>query len=446
MKSEIKSSDGLFREIEVEIPAETVDAAFAEKYKEYGKKAKIKGFRPGKVPLNVLKTKFADAVRQELVQDLISESYPKAVKEQDLKVISMPNISDFDLKEGSPFTYTARVEVMPEIDRIDYDGLQLPREEIEVRDSEVDAVVQHLRRKAADIRTVDRAAGEDDILFGDLIKIDDPENVLETEKVEGIEIDLSSPVTLKEFKEALKGIKAGEEREIRIEYPEDFSNERLAGKNLTYLCKTKEVKEKVLPPENDDFARAQAKVETMLELRLKIRENLKLQKEHDQKRWERQQIIHQIVTKNQIPIPEAMVTDYIDAVVEDMKKKEEPFDEEKAREHYRPIAVDNIRWNLLLSRLAETEKIEVLPSDTENWIRAFAEGNNLEYEKAKEMLSGAGKIREIRDSILEDKVLGFLFPKVEYVEGMPDVKITAEPESEKAEEKEKKDDIITEEK
>jgi trigger factor len=444
LKSEIKSSDGLIREIEVEIPAEKVDAAFAELYQKYRKEVKIKGFRPGKVPLSLVRSRFGEAIKSEVLQDLIGESYPEVIREHKLKVASPPDIPEYDLKEGSPLVYTAKFEVMPEIEKVDYENLQLPDEKPDVRDAEVDTVVEHLRRKAAEIRAVDRPATVEDVLQVDLFKIDDPDKVLDADKFEDIELDLSSQVTVSQFKETLKGIKAGEEREVKVDYPQDFSNERLAGKSITYRCKVREVKERVLPPENDAFAKSQGKVETMLELRLKIREDLKLQKEIDQKQWEKQEIIRQIVQKNQIPIPESMIDKYIDSVINDMKEKKQPFDEKEVREQYRPVAADAIRRNWLIGRLAELENIEVLPSDTEAWIKEFADRYQMEPDKAKEVLSKAGKFDEIRDSILEEKVVDFLSWAVKRVPTVPEATITASDEGESADKDNNKEDETTE--
>ena len=452
MKSEIKSSDGLVREIEVEIPADMVDAAFSEQYKKYQKEAKIKGFRPGKVPMTVIKTKFYDLIRGEVLQDLVSKSYPQVVREHKLKVASAPDFPEMDIHEGSPFKYTAKLEVMPEIEKVDYEKIVMPKEEIEVRDAEVDAVVEYLRKKKADIRKVDRAATKNDIMILDLTVLDDPNKLLETDKFDNIELDLSSEVTVKEFREALDGAKVDDEREVQVNYPEDFSNTRLAGKSIKYLCKIKEVKEKVLPEANDAFAKANGESETMLEMRLKIRNDLKKQKELDHKQWERGEVRRQVVEKNKILIPEAMIEKYLESIMEDMKKRNEPFEEKAVREQYRTVAEDSIRWNLLSEKLAELEKIEVFPSDTENWIKSFAENYKMELDKAKQMLAQSGRLQEIRDNLLEDKVIDHILSKAEYVKDIPDVKITAGSESnepnkevEKTEAAQESENNITEE-
>jgi len=415
LKSEIKSSDGLKREVEVEIPVDRVDAAFSKQYNKFRKQAKIKGFRPGKAPLTMIKSIYADSVRGEVFQELVSESYPDVIKEHSLKVASQPDFPKFDLKEGQPMTYTVAVEIMPEIENVNYDGLQLPDDKIEVRDSEIDAVVEYLRKKQAEIRKVDRPATEEDILLVDLEKIDDPDNALKEKEFKDYEVELGGGYTVKEFKEGLAGTKAGDSKEITVLYPEDYSVDFLKGKKIKYLCKIKEVKERILPPENDAFARSQGNVATMLELRLKIREDLKQQKKMDQFQWRKEEIRRQMLEKNKIDIPESMRESFIDSIVEEYKEKERTFDEAEVRKQYRPLAEDGIRWNLLYDRITETENIEVLPADTENWIKGFAEKGNLDIEKAREMLSKSGKIGEIRNTILEDKLFQFLISKAELV-------------------------------
>ncbi|MCX6826616.1 MAG: trigger factor [candidate division Zixibacteria bacterium] len=414
MKTVIKSSEGLVREIEVELPIETVDAAFAEVYHKYCREANIPGFRPGKAPLSVIKARFREAIYDDVLEALIRKSYPEAIKEHKLDVISHPSIPKCELQEGTALKYTAKIEVMPHIENIAFDGLELPETQIEVTDTEVNSVFEYLRKKNSEVRPVDRPAIADDILTADLIKLEDSSEVLKGNEFKNNEIELSSPLTVKEFKEALLGIKAGEERETAVTYPSDYSDDRLAGKTIKYLCRVSAVKERILPPENDSFAKQVGGVETMLELRLKIREDLKVQKETDRDKWRRSEITRQMLQKNPIDIPEAMVRNYLDSVVKDYEKNYPKFDEKEVREKYRPVAMNWIGWNLLATRLAELQKIEVLPIDTENWIKRFAENYRMETDKAKEALGKSGRIQEIRETILEEKVFDFLFSKVTY--------------------------------
>ena len=415
MKSVIKLSEGPVREIEVEVPAEKVDEVFAEIYHRYRKEANIPGVRPGRVPLTIIKSKFHDAIYQDVLEDLIRFSYSAAVKEQNLDVISLPSIPKYELEEGKPLTYTARVEVMPVIEKVACDGLQLPTIELTVEDSEVNDMMEYLRKKNAKVRKVDRPAAATDVLTVDLVKLEDPDNILKGTEFKGNEIDLSSPLTVREFRELLPGMKPGEEKEITVNYPADYSDERFVGKTLKYICRVNEIKEVILPEITDAFAKQIGGVETMLELRLKMREDLKKQKEADQNRWKRNEIVRQIVDKNEMTIPKAMIDDYLERVVKDREENYRKFDEAKIREEYRPTAIRFITWNLLFHRLAELENIEVLSIDTENWIKRFAENYRMEIDKAREVLAKSNRIPEIRESLLEDKVFDFFLSKVTYL-------------------------------
>jgi trigger factor len=425
LKSTIKLSDGLIREIEVEIPAEQVDSAFAETYHKYRTEGKIKGFRPGKAPLTVIKSKFGDAIRDDVLQELIEKSYPEAIREHKLDVASHPSFPTLDLKEGSPLVYVAKVEVMPEIEKIDFDGLKLPLVEFEVKDDEVDMVVEYLRKKHADTRPVERASEKDDSVVVDLEKLEDPGNVLDRDKFEDFEVDLGSKYTVAEFRDALLGANKGDDKEIQVSYADDYADEKFAGKSIKYKCHVKEIKEHILPETNDAFAKQLGETETFLELRLKIRDDLRKQKELDQRKHNQDEIRRQLLEKNKIDIPNAMVKNYLESLAEDFKKNSQPFEEDKLEEQYRPMAETSLGWSILMNRLAEDEKIEVLPSDTENWIKRFAESYKMEPDKAREMLAQTGRIQEIREKILEDKLFDFLTSKATFepVEGADSVEM-----------------------
>ncbi|MCP4706803.1 MAG: hypothetical protein GY865_19570, partial [candidate division Zixibacteria bacterium] len=231
-----------------------------------------------------------------------------------------------------------------------------------------------------------------DVIKIDIEKTADEEKVLDAEKFDDVDIDLSSDLTVVEFKEHLPGLKVGEEKEVEVKYPEDYNNKVLAGKAIKYLCKVKEVKERILPELTDAFASTvDEKIATMLELKLKVREDLGKQKNADQEKWQSNEIQRQFLDKNQFDVPNGMVENYLDSMMEEFKKQKQEVDE-NSREQYRPMAVNGIRWSLLTNKIMTDEKIEVLPEDTEKWIKRFADNYNMDIAKAKEVLSGTGRI------------------------------------------------------
>jgi trigger factor len=411
----MSSGEGLARTLSIKIPAEKVQSEMDQRFEEIRKDVTLKGFRKGKAPMNVIKSQYGDQVKADIVEKLVQNSLNDAVREKDLHVASRPTVTAMDFTDDGGFAYTVELEVVPEVDKVNYDGLELQEEEIKVEDSEVDEMVEHYRKQYSNLRPLDREAREGDIVVADLKKIADPKNALPSDDFPDSQIDLGNPVTVREFKEQLPGLKAGDEKEIEVVYDEDYSDPAFAGARITYLVKVKSVNERILPEVNDEFARATGHAETALELRLKIRQGLLHQKEEEQRRRYRREIVDQLCRLNDFPVPQGALEEYLEGVVEDYKKQGMQFDEKEVKERYRPIGIKTMRWDLLWRKLAEQENIQVSTEDTENWIKGFAAYNGMEVDKAREMLERSGKSQQVRDSVHEDKVLGFLIEKAKKV-------------------------------
>jgi trigger factor len=415
VKVEVKELDGLKRELTIAVEADQVNQQMETLFRDVQKKANLKGFRPGKAPMNVIKEAYGDSVKADAIDELIKKTYPQAVDEKALNVASHPTITNLDFNDDGSFYYKAEVEVMPSIEKIDYEGIELVEPKVEVEDKEVDEFMEHLRQRYAEFRTLSRPAGENDTVVLDLEKTADETNAIEESKFENSQVDLSNPNTIKEFKEQLPGMAAGDEKDIQVVYADDYPDEKFAGAKITYKTKVKEVKERILPEINDAFAKQTKQAETALELRMKIREEIEKQKKESLGRAKRQQIIGQLTSKNEVEVPDGMLDRYLDGVVQDMKKEGGSFDEAEVRKQYRPIGVDSIRWHLLSHRLAEMENITVEGADLEAFVKRFAEGYQMDAEQAKQVLTQSGRLNDIRESILEDKVLDFLTSKAKVV-------------------------------
>jgi trigger factor len=415
VKIEVKTKEGLARELSVKIPAETVQSEMDKKLTELRKTVTLKGFRKGKAPMDMIRAHYSDKVRGDVVDELFRQSLMTAVEENKLKIAGRPTVTDLDLGDDGSMAYTADLEVFPELDKVGFEGIELPKIEIEVEDKEVDEIIGAYRKQFSETKVVDRAAAEGDVILADLVKIADPKKALEVDKFPESKIDLGNPATIKEFKEHLPGLKAGDEKEIEVVYDEDYSDEHFAGAHITYNVVVKEVTERILPELDDALAKRTGMAETALELKLKVRERLLEEKESSQRRGQKRVLVDQVCAKNEVPIPEGVVKEYLDNMVKDFKERGEEHDEKEIRERFRPIGVKSMRWDLLWRKLVEQEKIEVLPEDTEKWITGFAAYNGVTPEQATESLRKAGKIAELRDSILEDKALDFLMEKVTFV-------------------------------
>lgn len=417
MNIEVVAKEGLKRELTIEVPVDIVDQTYGKIYDEMRRKAKIKGFRPGKVPEKVIRNRFKQEATAELVDELVGKYLRDALIEKKLEPASEPVLSKVDVAEGKPLTFTIGVEIMPEIEAVKYDNLVIQEVKAEVPDTDVDHIIEHIRKTNSELRSVERPAAIGDVLICDLEAVGGETAVLEGKTLSNQEIDLGNEMTVKELRDGLGGVKRDETREVAIAYPADYSDQLFAGKTVTYKINVKEVKERILPPVDDNFAKMIGQGETVLEMRLNVRKRLEEDKKQDQKRTDQMKLIDQLVAENPIEVPESMLESYLKNVIEDFKNSKEPFDEKEIREKYRAAGVGSIRWYLLFHRLAELEKIEVSKEDSENWLKRFAERYKMDIPKAREVVAKTGKASEIRDGILENKVLDFLTAKAQVQKG-----------------------------
>lgn len=418
MKIEVKQIEELVREVNVAVAPEAVKEEMDKKFGELRKTVTLKGFRKGKAPMETIRSSYFDQVQSEVVDELIRGTLPGAVREKELNVSSPPTVTDIQFSDEGGFDYTARVEVFPVIDKVSVDKLEVSEHKSEVTDQEVNDFTESMLKKAATFRTLERAATASDIVRADLKKVLDPNLALDKDEFPDSILDLSSPMTVKEFREQLVGAKAGDEKEIKVTYDKDYTDKRFAGSTITFSVRVKEVQERIIPELNDGFARTTGQAETALELKLKIREEIKRQKDEYVRKAQRSHLIEGLCKENPVTVPEGLVTDYLDRVVEEMKSNEGnegDIDEGKVRGEYRQLGEVTIRWGMLMHKLAEQERIEVLPADTENLIKSFAAGNDVSEEQAKQFLSSKERIAGIRESILEEKVVDFLRSRAKIV-------------------------------
>ncbi|MEZ5360613.1 MAG: trigger factor [Candidatus Zixiibacteriota bacterium] len=411
MKVDVIEKEGLKREMTVEIPAEIVDAAYAKIYNQLKKNAKLDGFRPGKTPLSVIKQKFKPEATAEVVDELIKEYYGEAIAEAKLEPVGTPILSNVDIDEGKPMSFTLGIEIMPQIDTVRVENLKLTKVEGTVEDKQVDDLLTQIQKEQATLRAVDRAATEADIVFVDLKPISGAVEALGNTPLDNQEIVMDGENTVKEFKDGLLGAKRDDTREITLKYPEDFQDKKYAGQAVTFETTVKEVKERILPELNDDFAKQTTMAETLLELKLKIRKNLEKEKESEVARTRKKELVDQMVELNSFDVPDTMVDSYLNGVVKEHQQHNPKANEKDIREKYRQTGINTVRWYLIYHRLAVQEKIEVSSEDTEKWIKNFADTYHMDTGKAKEILAKTGRADDIKDGLLEEKVLDFLADK-----------------------------------
>ena len=256
MKASVEEISAIKRKISVEIPEDQVVKEVDSLYKDLGQKAKIKGFRPGKVPRNILERYFKDYVKAEVIQKLIEESYPKALSETELQPVSPPAIDPGEFEGGKPFQYSAVIEIKPDFKPEGYTGLNIEGKKEEVKDEEVEQRLKALQNLHANLNTISEARP---IQTGDYVIVDYEAKVegkpLEGGKAIDFTVEVGSGQFIPTFEEKLIGLRLEEEKEIEVSFPADYGYQKWAGKTISFHVKIKEIKAKILPPLDDEFAK-----------------------------------------------------------------------------------------------------------------------------------------------------------------------------------------------
>ena len=390
--------------MEIEVSKEKVDDEFDAAYEKYRAHSKIPGFREGKAPMDLVRLRFKDAVEKEVLESLVPKAYEDAVKETNLSPINLPVVKDLQFQRGMPLKFKAEIDVKPEIEVKDYKGTQLVKKIREITEEDVNRSLNYLKEDFAELHPVEREAKFYDHLIVDLVKHEEGKD----DKLENQQLFLDPHNMIKEFQETLIGAKAGDEKEIEVNYKPDFHNKKLANKSVKYSITVKQIKEKVLPEANDDFAKKVGGYKDLAELKTKIKEDLTKKATQDSEKNLRNELINQVVKLNFFEVPATLLNFYLDSLIEDLKKKHKKVDEAKIREEYKEIGAGHIRWDYLFHQIAEKEKIDVNKEEIEEWTKKFAQDYKMEKEKAEELLATPQNTKRIRENILEDKVVDFL--------------------------------------
>jgi len=264
------------KDLVVEVPAEEVKAAFEKAYDVYARHVKTPGFRPGRAPRGVIKQRFGKEAKDEVVKNLVQHALEHAVADHKLHVVGSPQIDDLTVSEDEPMKFKATLEVLPEFELKEYKGLNLTKRVERVTDEDVESVLERFRQSASEFVPVeDRPSQDGDVVSVNLVgKYVEPPEEEEDLKADDVQIEIGGAGVQPEFSENLRGVKAGDAREFRVKYPDDFSSEGLAGKTLDFTATVVVVREKETPELDDEFARDFGDYESLEQLREKIRENL----------------------------------------------------------------------------------------------------------------------------------------------------------------------------
>ena len=418
------------REIQVEIPADAVSRETEKIIQKMQKVARLPGFRSGKVPSTVIKQRFAEEIKSEVVESLIPRYFQQEAEKQKLVPVSQPRVTDLHIADGEPLRFKASFEVLPEIEVSGYHELTVEKPDTAVTDQEVEEQLGRLREQQATYTAIEERAIENgDYAQVSLEGIPKPgpastdasaDEAPKPVKVDDVMVEVGGANTVREFTENLRGTRPGEQRSFEVSYPADFSDQRLAGKNFEYTVALKAIKQKHLPELNDDFAKELGgEINSLDELKQKIREGMEHEKQHAAEREGKEKILDELVKRHDFPVPEALVDRQIDVRLErglralaaqgmrneDMKK----MDFNRLRAGQKEAAEREVKASLLLDKIADAEHIEVSDEEIDHEVQALATQTRQSPDAVRARLTREGALDRIRNRLRNDKALDYLY-------------------------------------
>lgn len=402
MKFTVTESTPWKRVLAIEVPSAQVQGEVESAYRRYRKQINIPGFRRGKVPLDVLKARFGDEIKAEVLQRMIPEFYEQARDEAQIVPVSQPVVEDLEFEEGQDLRFKAVVEVKPPIELKEYKGIRVIKKPVAVKDDDVNTTLAVLRDRHADIVRVDGVAGQGHYLLADIQTLDSTGVPIIGRKTKNQFFEIGSGRMGESFDSQLIGVKAGEERRVSTVYPDDYEDTSLAGQKAYFLVSVQDVLEKRLPELDDDFAK-DAGAENLEALKESIRHDM----EQEPEREVREQLAKYLVENNIFDVPDSMLKTYLDQVIADARRGS-PTNEEELRQSYRPIAVDQIKRYLILEKIAEREQINVTEDELDKRVELIAQRSNIQADQIKRIFRENGRMERIESDLREEKVIEFL--------------------------------------
>jgi trigger factor len=403
------------RELDLEIPAEEVSKATERVAKELARVARVPGFRPGKAPISLIKRRFAEDIKGEVLQTLVPERVEKAVAEQRLTPVSRPEVEKLDYVEGQPLKFRAVFEVLPEFALASYKNLELEMPAMDVRDEDVNKALDEMRERAAAFAPVeDRAIANGD--YAQLKLQGTPEGGGEPLQADSVLCHIGAEETMEPFTENLEGAKVGEHKNFDASYPADYPDAKLAGKTYHYSVEVLGVKTKKLPEANDEFAK-DFDSQTLDELKTKLRENLEQQRDHRQRELQREKVLGELIKLHDIPVPKSLVEHQMDVRLERVVRslaaqgvdpRAVNVDWVTLRRRQEDRARDDVKAELIVDRIATAENIEITDEELEHELEHVAGHNGESAEVLRARLTKQGTLDSMKAKLRSDKTLDWL--------------------------------------
>lgn len=413
------------RSLEISIPVDEVEAETSRVVADVQKKAKLPGFRPGKVPEAIIRRHYEGDIRQRVLENLIPKHLQSKFDEENLQVVGTPDISDVHFHAGEPLRFKADFEVLPDIDLGEYNGIEVAYDEPQVTDEDVDKRIEELRDQKADyVGEEPRPLADGDFALVALETVAGVEG--EPIRTEEMQVQIGGADTMQAFTDNLRGLAPGEEKEFEITYPEDYGQPRLAGKTVRFRARVKGLQRKELPEVNDEFAQDLGDYRDLAELKDAIRKSILASRTHEAQQQAKEKLVDKLVDAHQFPIPEAMVDRQIrnrvesrlaDLAGQGIDPRSIKLDWDKVKESQRDKALREVKASLLLSRIAEREHIDPTRDEVDHEVERIARQQREPFAALRLKFEKDGTLGRIARHIQTEKTLNFLFEHARKVAG-----------------------------
>jgi trigger factor len=404
------------RNLAVEVPAEELDREIDGIAREYARSVKIPGFRPGKVPLNIIRQRYASDLQKEAAQKIMERTWKDAVAAHNLKPLSEPVVKDVENKPGSPLRFTVSFEVFPALEVKDYKGVSVTLPPAEVSEDKINQALEALRDQHAQFVPVDGGEARDGLYL--TVTVDGQfEGAAKPMHEEDVTLIIGHPQTNTEFSDNLRGAKAGETRNFEVEYPADYHRKRFAAKKVRYTVLVKDIKEKQLPELNDDFAKDIGS-ESLEALEAKVRDELVRQAKQDAEKKAREALLDTIAQSQSVEVPECMIQEELEAhanriannlAYQGIDINQTSIDWKKIFDEERPRAEQAARRAIFLEAIARQESIEVTKEEVDSELQKVSEGTNKSAAALRAQLEKDERIQVFEQRLRQNKALDFIY-------------------------------------
>ena len=422
----VEDVSALTKKITITLPAEGVQKQLDKAYGKLQRETRIKGFRRGKVPRKVVVRHYQGQVEAEVGEKLVQESYFDAIEKEKVDPVVHPDISEPKFNEDGTFVYVANIDIRPEFELKDYKGIEVEKAIDEISDAAVDIEIEELRRDMAPLKSVEgRAVENGDVIIVDFEGFHNGKAMKEV-KNDNYSVDVGTGKLSPEFEEKLVGMKEGEDASHEVDFPAHYNNPVLAGKKIEFRVQVKDVKERVLPEINDEFAKdIDESYATVDDLKNDVRDRLQKQKDKQAAGELTDKLMHKLLETHEFEVPERLVRFEVEEMIKTTEKSLEQqgmnlesagVNRDELAEQSKETAEKRVRGDFILKKIAETEEIKVNDEDMERAFQRIGDQYNMPVAKVKEFFGNRDDLLPFMNEILNEKILTFLRENANFVE------------------------------